>query len=65
MRSRAFEIETVAWFQAVVLLAVQPDFKIAAEDVQEFLALVRIGFAAATAWFDAEEMRFHRGIAPG
>ena len=65
MRSRAFEIETVAWFQAVVLFAVQPDFKLAAKDMQKFLALVRIGFAAAAAGFDAEEMRFHRGIAPG
>jgi len=65
MRSRAFEIETVAGFQAVVLLAVQPDFKFAAKDVQKFFALVRIGFAAATARFDTEEMRFHRRIAPG
>src|SRR6266849_2836713 len=65
MRSRAFEIKTVAGFQVVVLLAVQPDFKITAKDVQEFFALVRIGFAAAAAGFDAEEMRFHRRIAPG
>src|SRR6266481_8637961 len=65
MRSRAFEIETVAGFQAVVLLAVQPDFKFTTKDVQKFFALVRIGFAAATAGFDAEEMRFHRRIAPG
>src|SRR6267143_2199437 len=33
--------------------------------MQKFFALVRIGFAAATARFDAEEMRFHRRIAPG
>src|SRR6266446_6382342 len=65
MWSRAFEIEAVAGFQAVVLLAVQPDFKITTEDVQKFFALVRIGFAAAAAGFDAEEMRFHRCIAPG
>ena len=65
MRSRAFEIETVAGFQAVVLLAVQPDFKFAAKDVQKFFALVRIGFAAAAARFDAEEMWFHHRIAPG
>ncbi len=65
MRSRAFEIEAVAGFQVVVLLAVQPDFKITTKDVQEFFALVRIGFAAAAAGFDAEEVRFHRRIAPG
>src|SRR6267142_6613672 len=65
MRSRAFEIKTVAGFQAVVFFAVQPDFKITTKDVQEFFALVRIGFAAAAAGFDAEEMRFHRCIAPG
>src|SRR6266850_2154674 len=65
MRSRAFEIETVAGFQAIVLLAVQPDFKLTAKDMQKFFALVRIGFAAAAAGLDAEEMRFHRGIAPG
>src|SRR6266446_5289263 len=65
MRSRALEIKTVAGFQAVVFFAVQPDFKITTKDVQEFFALVRIGFAAAAAGFDAEEMRFHRCIAPG
>ena len=65
MRRRAFEVETVARFQTVVLLAVQPDFKISAKDVQEFFALVRIGFAAPAAGFDAEEMRFHHRIAPG
>ncbi len=65
MWSRAFEIEAVAGFQAVVLLAVQPDFKITTQDVQKFFALVRIGFAAAAARFYAEEMRLHRRIAPG
>src|SRR6266436_7472656 len=65
MRSRALEIKTVAGFQAVVFFAVQPDFKITTKDVQKFFALVRIGFAAATAGFDAEEMRLHRRIAPG
>src|ERR1700730_8708138 len=65
MRSRAFEIEAITRFQVVMLLAVQQDFKITAQDVQELFALVRIGFAAATAGFDAEEMRSHRRIAPG
>src|SRR6267142_524837 len=65
MRRRTFEVETVARFQMVVLLAVQPDFKISAKDVQKFLALVRVRLAAAAAGFDAEEMRFHHRIAPG
>ena len=46
-------------------LGVQPDLEFAAQDVEEFFALVRVGFAAATAGFDAEEMRFHGGVAPG
>lgn len=46
-------------------LVVQPDFEFAAQDVKKFFALVCVGFAAATAGFDAEEMRFHGGVAPG
>jgi len=65
MRSGAFEIEAVAGFQKIMFLAVQPNFKIAAKDMQEFLSLMRIGFAAAPARFDAEKMRFHSRIAPG
>jgi len=46
-------------------LMLEPDFKFAAEDVKEFFAFVRIGFAAAAAGFDAKEMRLHGGVAPG
>jgi hypothetical protein len=65
MRRGAFEIEAVAGFQTVMLLAVQPDFKVAAEHVEKFLAFVSVGLTAAAAGFDAEKMRFHGGISPG
>ena len=42
----------------------QPNLKSAAKDVQEFLALVGVGFAATAAGFHAEKMRLHGGIAP-
>ena len=43
----------------------QPYFEFAAQDVQKFFALVRVGFAAGATGLDAEEMRFHGGVAPG
>ena len=46
-------------------LILKPNFKFPAKDMKEFLALVSIGFPAIAAWFDAEEMRFHSGVAPG
>jgi len=48
-----------------MFLAVQPNFKLTAKDVQELLAFVGVGFAAAAAGFDAKKMRFHGGLAPG
>src|ERR1700737_1868400 len=48
-----------------MLVIAEPDFKSAAEHVEEFLAVVRVGFAAATARFYAEEMRLHDCVAPG
>src|SRR5690348_7370094 len=65
MRSRAFKIETVSGFEPVMLISAQPNFKFAAENVQEFLAFVGIGFAAAAAGFDSKQMRLHRRLAPG
>ena len=59
------EIEAVAGFENVVFLLAQPDLKLAAQDVEKFLALVNVSFAAAPAGFDAEEVRLHGGIAPG
>ena len=47
-----------------MFFAIQPNLKIAAKDVQEFFAFVRIRFAAAAAWFDAKKMRLHGGLAP-
>src|SRR3989442_912795 len=49
----------------IMLLGVEPDLKISAQDVQEFLSFVRVGFAAAATGFDAEKMRFHRRVSPG
>src|SRR5581483_7325188 len=65
MRRGAFEIEAVARLQAMMFVVVQPDFKFAAQDVEKFFAFVGIGLAAAAARLDAEEMRLHRGVAPG
>src|SRR4029077_16255230 len=48
-----------------MLLAVKPDFKLSAKDVQEFFAFMRIRFAAATTGLDAEKMRFHHRVSPG
>src|SRR6266849_9840723 len=48
-----------------MLLGVEPDFKVSAKDVQEFLAFVRVGFAAAAAGFDAEKMGLHHRVSPG
>ncbi len=46
-------------------LLVQPDFKFTAQDVEKFLAFMGVRFAAAAARFDAEEVRFHGGVAQG
>src|SRR5437588_387160 len=48
----------------IMLLGVEPDLKISAQDVQEFLSFVRVGFAAAATGLDAEKMRFHRRVSP-
>src|SRR5437879_8730540 len=49
----------------IMLLGVEPDLKISAKDVQEFLAFVRVGCTAAAPRFDAEKMRLHRRVPPG
>jgi hypothetical protein len=59
-----FEIETITGPKPIVSLMLQPYFKLAAKHVKKFLALVRIGFAAAAARLDAEEMRLHGSVAP-
>ncbi len=43
----------------------QPDFEFAAQDVEKFFALVRVGFTAGAAGLDAEEVWLHGGVAPG
>src|SRR6266851_5394633 len=48
-----------------MLLGVEPDFKLSAKDVQEFLAFVRVGFAAAATGFDAEKVRLHHRVSSG
>src|SRR5258708_9628703 len=64
MRRGAFEVKAVARLQSIVLAGTQPDFKRAAKDVEEFLAFVRVGFAAAPTWFHTKKMRLHGGISP-
>src|SRR5215472_3726196 len=64
MRNRAFKIQTVAAFKPVMLAWIQPDFKISAKHMQEFLPLVRVGFAAAPAGLHAKKVRLHRRVAP-
>src|SRR5713226_8156428 len=44
---------------------VEPNLKISAKDMQEFLAFMRVGFTAAASRFDAEKMRFHHRVSPG
>src|SRR6266404_6925554 len=48
-----------------MLVIAEPDFKSAAEDVQELLAFVYVGFAAPAAPFDAKEVGLHDRVAPG
>src|SRR5208282_729347 len=40
------------------------DLEFTAQNVEKLLALVSVGFAAAPSGFDAEKVRFHRGVAP-
>src|SRR5690242_10050049 len=65
VRNRAFKIKTIAGFQPVMLAWIQPNFKIAAEHMQKFFSLVRIGFTASAARFHPKKVRFHRRVSPG
>ena len=46
-----------------MLVVAEPDFKSAAEDVEEFLAIVYVGFPAPAAPFDAKEVGLHDRVA--
>src|SRR5712664_289894 len=48
-----------------MFLRVEPNLKISAHDMQEFLAFMRVGFTAAPSGFDAEKMRLHHRVSPG
>src|SRR5579859_2066673 len=63
VRRRTFKVQAVAGLQMIVLTVAEPDFKRAAQHVQEFLAFVRVRFAAAPAGFHAKKMRLHGGVA--
>src|SRR3981189_1142771 len=65
VRSRTFKVEAVARFQMVMFFAVQRNVELPPKDVQEFLAFVRVGFAAAPTGFDAEKVRLHHRVSPG
>src|SRR5258707_13499492 len=64
MRRGAFEVKAVAGLQAIVLAVTQPDFKRAAEDVEDFLAFVRVGFAAAPTGLHTKQIELHAGLSP-
>src|SRR5713101_8061752 len=49
----------------IMLPGVEPDLKMTAKNMQEFLAFVRVGFTAAAPRFDAEKMRLHHRVSPG
>ena len=44
-----FKIETVSWFEEIVLAVMQPNFELAAHDVEKLFAFVGIRFATAAA----------------
>src|SRR5260370_30793079 len=48
-----------------MLLGVEPDFKVSAKDVEKFVAVVRVGCAAAAAGFDAEKIGLHHRVSTG
>src|SRR6266849_5586395 len=48
-----------------MFLRVEPNLKISAHDMQEFLAFMRVGFTATASGFDAEKMRLHHRVSPG
>src|SRR6266852_6249236 len=64
MRRGTLEIQAVAGLQPVVLGFAQPDLEFTAQNVQKFLALVGVRFAAPPAGLYSEEMRLHRRVAP-
>src|SRR6185437_7297922 len=64
VRGSALKIEAVAGLEQVVF-AVESDFEFAAQHVEKLFAFVGIRVAAAGAGGDAEQVRFHDGVAPG
>src|SRR5205085_209701 len=64
VRRGAFKIQAVAGLEAIVHCFVQPNLKLASQDMKKLLALVRVRLAAAPAGFHAEEVRLHGGISP-
>src|SRR5579862_2909076 len=64
MRRHAFEIEAVAGAEFETV-SVERNFQVSAQDVNKFLALVRVGLAAARLRRNAKQVRLHDGIAPG
>src|SRR3954447_8135843 len=64
MRCGGLKVEAVAGFQAV-FFAVDDDFQIATEHVDELFSIMCVGVAAASVWSDAEQVRLHDCVAPG
>ena len=60
----AFKIEAVSGAQPEHLIG-QGDVELSADEIQEFLAVVRVVFGAALAWVDVKEVGFHDDLSPG
>src|SRR5438067_4974716 len=63
MGRRTFEIKTIAGPEPV-FLPIERNLQLAPQNVEKFLALVRVRFAAAGLGSDAEQMWLHNRIAP-
>src|SRR5215467_2991931 len=65
MRRGTLEVQAVAGLEEIAFILVQPDFEPTAQDVKKLFAFVGVGLAAIATRLDAEQMRFHGGVAPG
>src|SRR2546430_10685161 len=63
MGRRTFEIKTIAGPEPV-FLPIERNLQLAPQNVEKFLALVRVRFAAARLSGDSEQVRFHHRITP-
>src|SRR3954470_10818483 len=62
VRARAGEGHRILRAQTVGVELVERELELTLQDVQELLALVRVGLLAAVPWFDADEDRLQRHL---